>query len=112
MSKVLERLKKKYGHPVQIGEETFHVRSLTIGELRRLDKLQPEERTGFIVGCALCDGPEGNQALPNGDGEEDAQWAARVLEELADVPSETIKLLADGVSAIGKPVALETIVKN
>lgn len=112
MSKVLERLRKKHGHPVTIADETFYVRSLTIGELRRLDKLQPEERTGFIVGCALCDGTGGDQVIPKNADEDDTQWAARVLEELADVPSESIKALADGVSSIGKPVALETIVKN
>lgn len=112
MSKVLERLRKKHGHPVTIEEETFHVRSLTIGELRRLDKLKPDERTGFIVGCSLCDGADGAQSLPRAEGEDDTAWAARVLEELSDVPSESIKALADGVSAIGKPVALETIVKN
>lgn len=112
MSKVLERLKKKRGHAVPIGDETFYVRSLTVGELRRLDKIQPDERTGFIIGCALCDGEDGNQEVPRRDGEDDSQWAARVLEELADVPSESIKALADGVSAIGKPISIETIVKN
>lgn len=112
MSKVLERLRKKRGRLVTIDSEDFYVRSLTIGELRRLDALKPDERTGFIVGCALCDGADGGQEIPKGGDEDDSQWAARVLEELADVPSETIKCLADGVAAIGKTPNLETVVKN
>ena len=110
MSKVLERLSKKYGHPVTIGDETFHVRPLTIGEWRRSDKLESEQRTGFIVGCALCDGPDANQEIPKGPEEDDASWAARVLEALADVPSTTITQIINGISI--KTPSVETITKN
>lgn len=111
MSKVLERLKKKRSHAVTVGDETFYVRSLTIGELNRSDKLKPEA-TGFIVGCALCDGAEGAQLIRQNDGEDDKAFGDRVLREIEDVPNETIVLLLQGVSSIGKPVSLETIAKN
>jgi hypothetical protein len=113
MSSVLSRLKKKRGYPVDIDGETFHVRSLTIGELQRLDLLAAEHKTGFVVGCALCCEASGEQELPRATGEDDTAWAARVLTELADVPTETIRALSDGVAAIGKtPATLEKLAKN
>ena len=113
MSSVLARLKKKRGYPVDIDGETFHVRSLTIGELHRLDLLANEHKTGFVVGCALCGEASGEQELPRNSDESDTDWAARVLLELADVPTDTIRALSDGVAAIGKtPATLEKITKN
>lgn len=113
MSSVLARLKKKRGYPVEIDGETFFVRSLTIGELQRLDKLDSEHKTGFVVGCALCGEASGQQELPRNDNESDTEWSVRVLTELADVPTETIRALSDGVAAIGKtPATLEKITKN
>jgi len=112
VSAVLERLRKKRGYPVTIDGETFYVRSLTIGELRRLDSLDAEAKTGFVVACALCADANGGQELPQAEGESDATWALRVLTELADVPTETIRALSDGVAKIGKTPALETVAKN
>lgn len=112
MSKVLERLKKKRGHSVTIGEETFYVRAMTIGEFGRSDKLAADERTGFLIGCTLCDGEGGEQAIPQLPVEDDKTFSARVLELLSDVPSETITILVNAFSAIGKPAKLETIAGN
>jgi hypothetical protein len=113
VSSVLSRLKKKRGYPVDIDGETFHVRSLTIGELQRLDLLDADHKTGFVVGCALCSEANGEQELPRNADETDAAWADRVLAELADVPTDTIRALSDGVAAIGKtPATLEKIAKN
>jgi len=113
MSSVLSRLKKKRGYPVEIDSETFFVRSLTSGELQRLDNLDAGYKTGFVVGCALCCEASGQQELPKAEGESDHDWATRVLSELADVPTETIRSLSDGVAAIGKtPATLEKIAKN
>lgn len=112
MSKVLERLKKKRGHSLTIGDETFYVRAMTIGEFRRSDSLKPEERTGFLIGCTLCDGEGGGQAIPQLPDEDDKAFSARVLTLIADVPSETITALINAFSAIGKPASLEAIAKN
>ena len=112
MSKVLERLRKKHGNAVEINGETFNVRSLTIGELRRLDKIEADQKTGFVIGCALCSDENGTQELPQAEGETDALWSERVLTELADVETETIRALSDGVAKIGRTPKAETIVKN
>jgi hypothetical protein len=122
VSKVLERLKKKRGSPVQIGDETYHVRTMTIGESRRMDRMvaalqrpddkHPEERTGFMLGCCVCNDTNGEQAIPKGADETDAQWAVRVLDEFSDVPTETTTALLTGIANIGKPASLDTIIKN
>lgn len=112
MSKVLERLRKKRGTAVVIGDETFHVRSLTIGELRKLDLLSADDKTGFIVGCALCESGDGGRAIEQTPGESDADYAARVLGELSDVPTDAIRALSEGVARIGMTPKMETVIKN
>jgi hypothetical protein len=112
MSNVLDRLRKKHGSPVVINGETFHVRSLNLGELRRLDALTPDNKTGFLVGCALCTDETGEPAFSKLPEETDAEWAAGVLKMLDDVPTETIRALSDGVAAIGRVPKLETVAKN
>lgn len=112
MSEVLNRLKKKRGYPVVIDEETFYVRSLTIGEFKRLGEIQDDQRTGFTIGCALCSDDKGEPEIPQKDGEADSAWAERVLEELADVPSETIRALAEGVASLSKTPKASAVAKN
>lgn len=115
MSSVLSRLQKRRASAIEIDGETFYVRAMTIGELRRVDALVKEDadkRTGFVVGCTLCADAEGAQALPPAEGETDAAWADRVLSELADVPTSTIAALSKGVADIGRTPKLETIAKN
>ena len=112
MSNALKRLRtRRKGVPVVIDDETYFVRSLTIGELQRLDALEPEKRTGFVIGCTLCDS-DGQPEIYTDVGETDAEYSARVLIELSDVPSESIRQLSEGVAAIGKVPAMATIVKN
>lgn len=112
MSAVLDRLKKKRGYPVQIEGEEFFVRSLTIGELRRLEKVPTESKTGFLVGCALCDDANGGQSFPKEGEEADEVWSARVSDLIADVPTETIRALSEGVASISKTPRLEAVAKN
>lgn len=129
MSNVLIRLRKKRGYPVEINGDTFHVRSLTIGELRRLEALDgiktpetPEEyaekslaqsrRTGFVVGCALCTDESGEAAIPKTLEETDAAWSDRVLEELSDIATESIRALSEGVTKIGVTPKAESVIKN
>ena len=111
MSNSLSRLRKKRAYPVTIDGEGYHVRSLTIGELRRLDALDADSKTGFVVGCALCD-ENGAAELPRIEGETDSVYSARVLVELDDVPTENIRALSEAVGNIGKTPTIEAIAKN
>ena len=112
MSDVLDRLRKKRGFPVTIGDETFHVRSLTIGELKRLKTVADDDKTGFMVGCTLCADEGGKQAIPPLDEETDADWSKRVVDALADVPSETIRSLSEGIAALSKTPSSTAVAKN
>jgi hypothetical protein len=111
MSGVLNRLKKKRGFPVVIDGETYYVRSPTIGELRRLDVIPADLKTGFLVGCALCADAGGEPEIPKTEDSDEA-WAKRVLDELQDVPTETIRALSEGVAAIGRTGSVEGAAKN
>ena len=104
-----------------IGEDVFHVRSLTIGELRRLDEVsnwisatgvKTDLRTGLFYGLALCADVEGSPAIPKEESETDAAFAERVTNELADVPTEVLRALGDAVSKIGTTPKPETVAKN
>lgn len=116
MSKVLERLRKKHGYPVEINGETFHVRSLNLGELRRLDSVSEggtaDRRTGLFYALAICADETGSPAFPKADDETDAALADRVSAELADVPMETLTAISEAVSKIGKQPKAEAVLKN
>ena len=112
MSGVLDRLKKKRGYPVEIDGDTYYVRSLTIGELKRLADAPAEQKTGFVLGCALCSDSSGVAEFLKLDGESDTAWADRVMSEIADVPTETIRALSSGVANISKTPRVEVVAKN
>jgi hypothetical protein len=114
MSDVLARLKKKRAYPVTIEGELYHIRPMTIGEITRMKPLDNDSKTGFVVGCTLCDDEAGTQTIPKKaePPESDKDWAARVLAELADVPSETIRALSEAVAALSKTPSASAVAKN
>ena len=112
MSDVLNRLKKKRAYPVTIDGDTFHVRPLTIGELMRLDVIERDQKTGFLLGCALCRDSSGEQEIPQNENESDADWSKRVLQLIADVPTETVRALSEGVATVGRTPNIEAVAKN
>lgn len=109
---MLSKLRKKRGSAVTIDGDTFYVRALTLGELRRVDALPPDLKTGFVVGCTLCSGLEGEPEFPKLSDEDDRQWAQRVTDELADVPTDTIRSLSESVSKLGQTPKAADVVKN
>lgn len=112
MSDVLNRLKKKRAYPVEVDGESYFVRPLTIGELMRLDTIERESKTGFLIGCALCRDVSGEQEMPRTESESDSDWAKRVLIMIADVPTETIRALSEGVATVGRTPNIEAVAKN
>jgi len=111
VSNVLDRLKKKRGTSVTINDDQFRVRSLTIGELKRLDAVIGDERTGFVLGCALL-ADDDSPAVAKADSESDSDWSKRVLTALEDVPSDTIRQLSDAIGNLGKTPTAEAVRKN
>lgn len=124
MSPVLERLRKKRAYPVKIDGDVFHVRSLTIGELRRLDAVsvmadstdsaeeKAQLRTGLFYALAICADETGEAAFPKLVDESDASLARRIKDEFSDVPLETLRAIGEAVQKIGQTPKVETIVKN
>lgn len=112
MSDVLNKLRKKRGTDVEVNGDTFHVRGLTLGELRRIDALPNELKTGFVVGCTLFAENKVDAEFPQQPEESDAAWAGRVTEQLGDVPTDTIRELSEQVAKIGKTPKQADVVKN
>lgn len=111
-SSILGKLRKKRGFPVSVQGEDYFIRSLTLGELRRLESLPVESKTAFALCCALCANAEGQPAFPKDDAEDDAKWAQRIADDISDVPTETIRALSQAVADIGKPTSPASIAKN
>lgn len=112
MSNVLDRLKKKRGYPITIDGETYHARSLTLGELRRLEAIPHDQKTGFVVGCALCQDVDGQPEFPRNPDETDLDWATRIMGEVDDIPTETLRSISQGVADIGRTPKVEGTLKN
>lgn len=112
MSNVLERLKKKRGSPVEIEGDTFYVRSLTIGEMKRLNELDDTAKVAFAIGCSLVN-QDGSQVMPDkANGETDAEWSTRIGEQLVDVPGSTVLAINEAIARLIKPSKPEAVAKN
>lgn len=111
MSDVLAKIKGRRCFPVEVAGGTVHVRSLSRGELSRMDKLDQDARTPFILGCVICES-DGSQALPKRDGESDEQYAERVNTATEDVDSETVAIINSALARIGKTPPVEALAKN
>ena len=116
MSSILDKMRKRRFYPVKIGDETIHVRSMTIGEMGRMEAVEAGFKTPFVVACCLLrdDGSqEFTKAGADVDGilETDTDFAKRVNDALADVQPETLKELCQAVGRIGE-VDHEAVLKN
>jgi len=96
---VLDKLKKRRCYSITVNDEQINVRSLSYGELARLDNVKTEVKPGFIVGCAVLE-DDGSRAFSQAEGESDDDFATRVAAECPDVPSDTLRLLSDTIQKL------------
>ena len=114
---VLSKLAKRRFYPVPLGDETVHVRALTIGELGKLDSLSQTDKTGYVFGCAVLE-PDGSRAftqrLAAGEqaAETDSEFSQRVLAEMEQIPTDSLAELSTAIERLGKPVDAEKLRKN
>ena len=115
MSAVLRRQWKRQAYPVEFGEgedvERFTLRSMTYGEIEEADKLPGIERRFFQVACAMLDAG-GKPELPREDGEVAEAFAARAMEFMRDVPSDTIIALAEAAANLRRESSVKAKAKN
>ena len=103
---VLDKMKKRRCYPISLGDEKIHVRAMTLSELTRIDAIDADNRTGFMLGCCLVsdDGnPEFTKRPADGDqpAEDDNAFGKRVMDAMVDVDPPTIRAAIDGIAKVG-----------
>lgn len=112
MTGVLDKLKKRRSYPVTIDGETVNVRSLTIGELQRMESVEGDDKAGFVLGCALLE-TDGQRSFIQGAEESDAEFGKRVLAASVDIPTDNLSALKDAINKLSNNIPpQETIRKN
>lgn len=112
MGILLDKYKKRAAYPIDLGDgDLGYVRALTFGEIERLNALAKEFKTPFVMGCAMVDN-KGQGLFNQPPDQADVDFAAAVRKELADVSTETIAKLSEGIGRIGKAPDQETVLKN
>ena len=121
-SPAAERIRKRFARPVTVGNgEKFFVRSLTVKEHRRLDSVSDAtltteqnniRRNGLFYALALCEDENATPIYPQAEGEPDADWSARVMEEMTDIQPEAIADLLEAIHSNGKAAKAEAVIKN
>ena len=107
-----EKLRKRRFYPVTIGEETVHVRRLTVDEAERVDGIENGLiKAFFMVGCCLLD-ESGTPAYSRNDDESDIQFAERVKVEGKDIPADTLADITAGIWKATKVPSPGTTSKN
>lgn len=109
---IVQKLRKRKCYPVTIGEETIHVRPLTLGELSQLDGLQGARQiAGFYFGCSLVD-DSGEPAFKRVEGETLDAFAERVANDLQDIPQDTLHLIRQAIEKASNVPSLESLKKS
>lgn len=121
-SPAAERIKKRFARSVTVGSgDTFFVRSLTIKEHKRLDAvadpLATDEqnnirRNGLFYALALCEDANATPIYPQKEGESDAEWSARVSDEMQDIQPEAIAALLEAIHSNGRQAKADAVIKN
>lgn len=112
MASVIDKLKKRRSYPITIDGETFHIRAMTLGEMKRMESIDQEKAVGFMLGSALVE-PDTTRSFPQAEGETDEAFADRVAETLADTPSDTIRAIGDRVQKLNHSMpSQESLAKN
>ncbi len=114
---VLDKLAKRRFYPVSIGDQEVHVRSLTIREIKRLDAVDYDARTGLVLGFALLE-PDGSpvfvqrKSADGIDAETDSEFSDRVIEQLSETPMDNLAAVSQAVQRLGQPVDSDKLKKN
>ena len=112
MASIIDKLKKRKCYTITIDGEAVKLRSLTFGELSRLEGLPSNEKPGFMLGCALLE-DDSTRAFSIADGETDAQFSKRVSDSIPDVPTDTLRAICDAVGKLAQNIPpQDTLVKN
>ena len=61
---------------------------------------------------ALCEDENATPIYPQAEGEPDADWSARVMEEMTDIQPEAIADLLEAIHSNGKAAKAEAVIKN
>ena len=109
---LLEKANKRNCYPVVLADRTVYVRSMKTSEIRRMNALDQDLRTAFVLGICLTL-ENSAQEIPKLDAETDADYSKRVDAALSDaeVDTETISTISQAIGKIGK-VNLEDLEKN
>jgi hypothetical protein len=100
---VLQKCAKRRCYPVDVDGETVHVRAVTLDEINRVQELDNDAKTFFLLACGIVEsnGEQGVSAkLAN---EDDVTWIKRVTPELEVIPADTAQLLLKNIDKVSKP---------
>jgi len=112
MTSLVERIQRRRFYPVPVAGETFHVRALSIADRRRMDAIEDIlDKSFFALGRGLCNG-DGSEAFPRRPEEGDLDYARRMANELAEIPTDTFSELCAAINKIGIAPREEVIAKN
>lgn len=113
----LDKWAKRKCYPVTLHDgAVVHVSKMSLGELREQAKLDPNDKTVFILASSLVDA-DGNKVLPRlktetGTREPLAEYVERTAEELYEFGGDNIAEAMKAITRITTPPAEDTLVKN
>lgn len=108
---VIERLRKRRCHEVEIDGESVKVTCITTGLIQQLRSSDDGMWTsGAVIGCGLLD-DSGQRIFTQTEGESLEQFGDRVLLEL-DMPLPTVKLLVEAIQLVSREGNAESLRKN
>ncbi len=103
MAGLLEKVNNRRCFPVELSDRKIYVRSMRSDEIRRMNKLDNDDRTMFFIGkCLVYE--NGTLEIPQKSDESDKDFSERVSEAMAkaDVDMLTIGEISTAIGKVGE----------
>jgi hypothetical protein len=102
---VLQKCAKRRCYPIDIDGETIHVRAITLDEMDRMQVLDKDTKTFFLLACGIVEANGDQGVSAKRSDETDAAWVTRVTSELSVIPADTALQIVKEIDRVSKPAA-------
>lgn len=111
MASVFDRIARRKAYPVEMNGGTIFVCEPTFKQVKRVQKLEGDAATGMALACCIVN-EDGSEVFAQAEGEDDAAFAVRVLDEASVLTPSELKTIQEAIFRLISPANQDELTKN